>query len=142
MTVWRGIFRAMAITPLLITLSACSSAGDMAAARHAVEMFHYELDNANYDAIWKDTASEMRAAATQPVLNQLLSAVHTKLGKVTASQEQGINVNYNTGATFTTVVMHTRFDHGAGDENFVFKTAEGSAHLVGYHINSMDLITK
>ena len=126
---------------LLLAMGACSSAADMTASRHAVEMFHFELDQANYAQIWKDTANEMRAAIPEAGLTKLLAAVHTKLGKVAETREVNWNVNYNTGGTFVTVTMHTRFDHGTGDETFVFKPAGTDAKLVGYHINSLDMMT-
>jgi hypothetical protein len=136
----RCALRIGAVT-MLLALAACSSAGDMASSRHAVEMFHFELDQAMYDEIWKTTSSEMRAAATKPALIKLLSAVHTKLGKVVATREVNWRENYNTGGTFVTLVMQTKYDHGTGEETFIFKPADVGAQLVVYNINSLDMMT-
>jgi hypothetical protein len=136
-----GRIGAISLAALASTLGACNSAADISNSRHAIEMFHFELDQAQYAQIWKSTSSEMRATTAEPALNGLFAAVHSKLGKVAESKEMGWNVNYNTDGTFTTVIMKTRFEHGTGDENFLFKSSDTGPQLAGYHINSMDLIT-
>jgi hypothetical protein len=126
---------------LLVGLSACSSSQDVGEAQAGIRRFHAQLDAENYGAIWATTSPEMHRAAQQAQLVTFLSAVHRKLGKVTTSTQMGWNVNYNTAGTFTTVTQHTVFAQGTGDETFVFKSDKGQIQLVGYHINSMDMMT-
>jgi hypothetical protein len=123
-------------------LAGCNASVDVGEAQHAIELFHFELDQAQYGAIWKTTGSAMRGATQEGDFTQLLIAVHGKLGKVAETSQTGWNVNYNTGGTFVSVMMHTRFAHGTADENFLFRSGDkGQMQLEGYHINSMDLIT-
>jgi hypothetical protein len=124
-----------------VAMAGCNFSAQQTASTHAIDLFHGELDSANYHAIWNDTGSEMRAVTTEPVFGKLLVTVHGKLGKVVKSEQVGINVNYNTGGTFTTTTMQTQFEHGTGQEVFVFKSTDHAPELVGYHINSNDLMT-
>ena len=76
---------------------------------------------------------------------EFLTAVHRKLGLVTSTTNKGWEVNTNLSidaGSRTVVVMEqeTRFDHGTGLETFSFFIEDGKALLVGYQINSRDLI--
>ena len=127
--------------PLLpFALSACYSTAEIGETTHAIEMFHFDLDQAYYAQIWKSTASEMRTSTTEPDLTKFLTAVHKKLGQVAQTQQMGVNVNYNTAGTYITVTMHTRFQHGTGDETFVFRSKDNDVRLVGYHVASNDMM--
>jgi len=135
------LIRASLALLLPITLAACNNAAEIGAATHAIETFHFDLDQAYYPVIWKTTASEMRAATTEANLTKFLTAVHKKLGQVAQSQQVGVNVNYNVGgASYITVNMHTRFQNGTGDETFVFKSKDNTVQLVGYHVASNDMM--
>ena len=84
----------------------------------------------------------MKDAATEEELTKLLNAVHTKLGKVKESTNQGWNVRQFNLTTGVTMTQETVFEKGKGTEEFVFILDGKKAALVNYHINSMDLITQ
>ena len=138
-----GIARRLMVAGVLAAgLAGCNASVNIGEAQHAIELFHFELDQAQYHAIWNTTGSAMRGVTQEGDFTRLLTAVHAKLGKVTDTSQVGWNVNYNTGGTFVSVMMHTRFAHGTADENFLYRTGEhGKIVLEGYHVNSNDLIT-
>lgn len=113
-----------------------------AAADAAIVRFHEQYNAGRLDAIWEGAHPKFRSASKKEKYEQLLHAVQNKLGKVTSTA----NVNWNVGAfnATTTVKMaqKTVFEKGEGTESFTFEMDGEKALLVGYNIQSMDLITK
>jgi len=68
--------------------------------------------------------------------------VQRKLGKVTQTTTVGFNVRTFNFTTTVDLTQNTTFEQGTGVETFEFEMAGGKAVLVGYHINSKDLILK
>jgi hypothetical protein len=99
-------------------------------------------DEGKLEDVWKEADPKFRAAITREKYDDFLGAVRRKLGKVISTSNLGWNIstfNFN-----TTVVMNqkTVFERGQGAESFTFSIAGTNAVLVGYNIQSMDLITK
>jgi hypothetical protein len=133
---WRA-----AVLAMVAVLPGCVHQSDVADAQHAVWVFHHELDEGDYDAIWNSTGEAMRKVTAEGQFKTFLGAVHTKLGTVGASQTAGWRVNYTTGGQFKLLDQQTDFAHGKGQESFVFQVKDQGLELVGYHINSMQLVT-
>ena len=133
----RAIWRLILVTA---ALAGCSMKEDIASTDAAVARFHQQLDAGKLDAIVQGTGPDMKAAPSAAMFGPILAAVHRKLGKVIATQRLGFNDQETTSGHFTTVVWHTRFEHGEGDERFTFRIADGRASLAGYNINSPALI--
>jgi hypothetical protein len=127
---------------MMLALSGCSGGADTKAAEAAVSRFHQQLDARQLHEIFAASSEEMKSATSEPELSKFLGAVHDKLGKVQEAKQQGWRVNYGTGGGTAELVYQTRFEHGTGIENFVFRTGGGEPRLAGYHINSMELIEK
>lgn len=124
-------------------LASCSNptAGKVKATA-SIAHFHEQYNGGKLDAIWDEAHAKFRSASTKEKYDVFLQAVQRKLGKVTSTT----NVNWNVG-TFnlkTTVRMaqKTVFEKGEGVESFTFEIDGENAVLVGYNIQSMDLITK
>jgi hypothetical protein len=81
----------------------------------------------------------MKAATPKASFVRFLDAVHRKLGAVKEAKSQGWGVNYNTSGGTVTLTYQTQFANGSGTEQFVYRTGSAPA-LLGYHINSTDLI--
>ncbi len=136
--------------PALLALAAgialaagCSSmkAGREAADK-AIAEFHERLDAGSFAEIYDAASPEFQKAGTRKGCVQYLEAVHRKLGKVRSSTNQGWQVRATTSGTFVAVTQDTTFETGRGIESFRFAVRDGSAVLVGYDINSTDLIVK
>lgn len=112
------------------------------AAEKAVTRFHQMLAEEKYDEIYDQSAQQMKDATTKEDLEKLFRSVNTKLGKVTSTQNQTWKVgNFNLVSTVQ-LVQATQFEKGKGTESFTFVIEGSDAKLMGYHINSMDLITQ
>jgi len=131
-----------ALTGLVVGLAGCGSVKDIAGASTAVDRFHDQLDKQDYDAIFIQADQRFRDASPQPDFLAFMNAIHTKLGKVTDATRRGFFVNYTTSGTQIRLNYATKFAGGNADEEFVWAKNGESYTLVGYHINSMALITK
>ncbi len=124
----------------LTSLSACSAPASIGNAEKEIAEFHRHLDAEDYTAIWNASSEELKKAGPQDNFSKLLSAVHRKLGKVVQSKQVGWRSNVNTNGNFAEVQMDTRFEKGTGVESFVYRKDGEVLKLIGYNINSNELI--
>jgi hypothetical protein len=76
-------------------------------------------------------ANELKKASTEDNFVSLLNAVHRKLGNTLSSEKQAWRTDFKTSGTFITLTYKTKFAEGEGAEQFVFRTQDNSAVLVG-----------
>jgi hypothetical protein len=124
---------------LAMGLAGCSAVKQEATAEQAVTRFHKMLDAGQYEAIYDQSAPEMKAATSRAGFLRMMDGIHRKLGAVKASNRQGWNVNYLNGVGTVTLGYQTRFANGSGQEQFVYRTGASPA-LVGYNVNSPALL--
>ncbi|HEX5182562.1 MAG TPA: hypothetical protein VFW19_05345 [Allosphingosinicella sp.] len=120
-------------------VASCSAGKDMAAAGQAATHFHRMLDAGQYEAIYDASTPELKASTPKAGFVRFLDAVHRKLGAVKEAKQVGWGVNYNNGFGTVTLNYQTQFASGSGTEQFVYRTGATPA-LLGYHINSTDLV--
>jgi hypothetical protein len=125
-----------------LLFAGCSMQADTKAAEQAVPRFHDLVDAGQFEVIYAESGEEFRKSISQDKFFAFIGAVHRKLGPVKATKPDGWFVNYNTSGTFVTLNYATTFVEGEGAEQFVFRLSGDKAVLVGYHINSSELIVK
>ena len=134
------------IIPLLFASLLFTSCGDTFKGRHVAEpqiaVFHKRLDAGEYDEIYYDAAGEFRKATSKEKMNELLSAINRKLGAVQASAVTNWRVTTRNRTTYVVLVSETRFENGSGTETFTFIVSGSNADLIGYNINSVDMMIK
>ena len=125
---------------------AITGCGDMikgkSLAEPQVAAFHQKLDAGKFDEIYSTADEAFRKAASKEKALELFSAVNKKLGKVKSSSTSNWNVNTFNFVTTVVLVVETEFEHGKGTEKFTFRISDGKASLVGYNINSLDMMTR
>ncbi len=126
----------------LVAVGGCSGPESVQRARTQVDAFHRNLDKANYEAIWHGTSQDVRTTVTKESFVLLLSAVHTKLGKVKQTKQTGWRANVDTSGSVAELTMQTTFEKGTGEENFIFRNMDDGQKLAGYHIESADMMLK
>jgi hypothetical protein len=112
------------------------------AAEAAIIRFHQQMNEGRFEEIWNEAHEKFRGASSKEKYLEFMSAIERKLGKVQSSKNAGWKVNT---VNFTTVVLmnqSTTFEKGSGTETFTFEMEGEKALLVGYNIQSMDLIIK
>jgi hypothetical protein len=107
-----------------------------------VARFHQQLDSQNYVTVYAQADQKFRDATKQDDFVALMTAVHSKLGQVGSTTRKSYFVNYNTSGSQIRVNYATKFGEGDAEEEFVWSKNGDNLALLGYHINSVALITK
>jgi hypothetical protein len=132
----------VAILALLFVGFACKGFTEgKPAAEKAVVEFHSMLDEGRFDEIYDASDRALKDVTSREEMNKLFNAVHSKLGKVKTSTETNFQIgNYNL-KTSVMLTEETIFESGKGVETFTYYVDGNNATLVGWHINSNELIT-
>jgi len=112
------------------------------AAEQAVADFHKLYNDGKLAEIYSAGHSKLKSATSEKEFLAFLGAVQRKLGKVTQTSSAGFNVRTFNFTTTVVLNQSTTFERGSGTETFTFQTEGNKAVLVGYNINSNDLILK
>lgn len=143
---FRGITNVISLVLVLSLAVFASGCGGMLKGEEAAEKsaadFHKLYNDGKFSEIYSSSDSKFKSETTEKQFLELMSAVQRKLGKVT--QTSTPNINIRTFNFTTTVILNkkTTFEQGTGMEVFTFQMDGGKAVLVGYNIDSKDLILK
>ena len=127
------------VTALL--LAGCSGGESVKAAESAIGTFHIELNTGRYEQIYAASDPQFKKAVSEPDFEKLLGAVHDKLGAYQTGKNAGWRVNYNTGGNNVVVQFDSTFEKGKAVETFTYAGEGNAIRLLGYNINSNQLIT-
>ncbi len=111
-------------------------------AEQAILDFHALYNQGNIDEIWNDAAPEFRTASNRQKYDDFMGAMQRKLGRVTSSSNSKWNIQTFNLKTTVSMVPKTEFENGQGMEAFIFTMDGPNAVLLGYNIQSMDLVTR
>lgn len=106
----------------------------------AVEHFHQELNQEQFEQIYQDADEGFASSGKSEELVKFLEAVHRKLGDANTATFRNINVNATTNGTFITTNYETSFARGSATETFTWVKQNGGLKLYGYHIQSRELV--
>jgi len=109
---------------------------DYRLASAAVEHFHEELNNSDYNGIYEDASDEFRQSASRDDVIKLVEKVHQRMGNSGKTSAAGFDVNWKNGLTTIDQVLETEFANGHAQENFVWILQQGQLRLYNYHIDS------
>jgi hypothetical protein len=138
----------MKMTKLLVVafcitlLTSCSMSKDTALAQAQISAFHSEFDAGSFQKIYSSSSPDLQKVESEGDFVKLLEVINRKLGNVKTSTQLTWRVFSGPSGTFVTIVNKSQFEHGSGDEQFVYRIHNGVAKLAGYHINSLALVTR
>jgi hypothetical protein len=131
----------------LLTVLAClasSGCGDRiksnAAAESQAVTFHQQYNNEDMAAIVTTAHPDMVKDSSQDEVTERLGLIRGKLGKATRSKTIECGERTNDAVTTVVLVQNTTFENGKGREKFTFRIQDGKALLVGYEVDSRDLV--
>lgn len=127
---------------LAAVLAGCSMSADVGLAERQVVQFHQQLDAGQLQQIYAEASDRLRRATSEQDMQNLLAAVHRKLGDVKSSVRGAWSVHAGTTGTFISLSYQTHFSEGDATERFDYQLEGDKALLAGYHINSNALIEK
>jgi hypothetical protein len=133
------------VLALSVTLFGSSCGGmfnGKKAAEQGVADFHKLYNDGKLTEIYSAGHSMFKRATSEKEFLEYIGAVQRKLGKVTQTANAGFNVRTFNLTTTVILNQNTTFEQGTGAEVFTFQMDGDKAVLVGYNINSKDLILK
>ena len=136
---------ALAFYLLTAVVTACTGIAAKGTGEAAVTRFHQQLDSGSFDAIYDETDSLFQGASTREQFAAVLRAVHSKLGNVAGANETEFFTREEVGTnpgSYISLTFETAFASGKGTEKFNYRVDGGKVRLVGYNINSNELLTK
>jgi hypothetical protein len=139
--------KAMLFVPAVLSLSVliCGCSGitqGTNAAKAQIVVFHQQFNAGQFDAIVSSADPQLYKGTEKSKVVDLLFVVNRKLGKVKSTKTISWRVQSFNLDTMVYVQQDTQFDTGTGTESFVYRIANNKALLVGYHIDSQDLIMR
>ena len=123
-----------------LLIAGCASPESLATVRSEISHFRDLVAMHRFRQIYSEASDDLRNTATEEQIVTMLSAIDRKLGAVKDSQDNGWKVDFRTSGTVVTLSLKTTFERGTGIETFVYRVAGKEASLLGYHINSNDLL--
>lgn len=125
-----------------LLLAGCSGPSSVKAAREKVDVFHGQLDRAEYDTIANAVSDDIRNTASRPDFIKLLTGVHEFYGKVRETKQTGWRYNTDNRGSFSELDMQTTFERGIANEKFVFRNIGEDQKLAGYHVKPQNQATR
>lgn len=136
--------RFLLLALLAIAVSGCN--GDTfngkSAAEPEVKRFHDLLKERDFEAMYSATGQQFKDAVPKRLALKLFSAIDRKLGPLQDTKQVNWNVNTYNLATTVVLVYQSRFDEGEATETFTFRVEKGKPELIGYKIDSLDMLIK
>ena len=111
-----------------------------AEADKAASEFHGLYDVEDYDKIFDTAHADFKASKPKAEIISFVRSVREKLGKVKSSNRTGWQANSMNMKTNVVLTFSTEFENGKGEETFTYRIADGKATLLGWYVNSNDLI--
>lgn len=126
---------------LLIVLWSCGKGTyhNYRLARAAVETFHQQLDQGDYDAIYEETTDEFRRTGKRGDTVKFFEMVHQKMGNSGKMSVRGFHIKLQNGTVFVDEVYGTHFAQGEAQESFIWIVRQEQPRLHAYHIDSPNL---
>ncbi len=104
---------------------------------------HQKMTNGDLAGIYDGADKRYKDAVSRAKSDALFSAVARKLGSPQDCKQQGFNINATTSGTTIRLVCETTFSKDAtGTETFVWIKSDDQFRLVGYNIESEELIER
>jgi hypothetical protein len=123
-----------------ILVAGCSSSEDLAAVRSQISHFRDQVAARQFEQIYAEASEDLKKSTTEKQMVDILAAIERKLGAVKDAQDNGWKIDFRTSGTVVTFSLKTQFEKGNGIETFVYRFSGKEPLLVGYHVNSNELI--
>lgn len=139
-----AVYFVICLTILAAGLSSCrSSSKDITLAEQAVVQFHSQFGSEQFHTIYTAADEKFRQAGSESDMTTFFQAIHRKLGLPQEPRRLNAGIKWLAGqGTFVMLSYQTKFSEGSGIEHFTWHISDDRALLVGYNIDSKDLILK
>lgn len=121
---------------MIVTATACSGSFNLEPSKKAVQSFHNEFNNENYEAIFNSGTEEFKKSGSEKDLTAYLNGVNKKLGKHVKSNLSNWSVFNGTSGKKVSLAYDSKFEKGDASEEFTFSEKDGKVLLQHYNIQS------
>lgn len=132
-------FKAFVFTTALVVVS-CNPVKSTTEAEKAATEFHTLFNAEDYEKIYDSAHSDFKSSQPKTATIDFIRSVREKLGAVKSTSRTAWQANSYNLKTNVVLSYSTEFQHGSGIETFTYRISDGTATLLGWHINSKDLI--
>jgi hypothetical protein len=94
-----------------------------------------------FSQIYEGASDEFRKGTQEEQFIRILTAFRGKLGSVKGTEDIALKVSYRLSGTRVELSFKTEFEKGSGIESFAYDVVQGNASLVGYRVESPELLT-
>ena len=133
---------ALVIGSWCLFAAGCGTQKDLAETANGITLFHAEMNNQDYSAIYNEADQRFRDATKREDFFAFMNGVHRKLGYEQSCERRTFNVYFNTSGTQVRVSYATKFSQGDAQEQFTWVRNGDGMKLLGYNINSTALIIR
>ncbi len=131
-----GVVRVALLVLLAVVAMSCFFTPEVSTAEAGVAKFHQLFVAGQFHDIYLSTHEQFRETTSEGEFAALLDKVRTRLGRVEATNQRGVEVVQAGGVITVDLTYATHFSLGAADEQFTFVIRSGGALLRGYRIAS------
>ncbi|HEY8960648.1 MAG TPA: DUF4019 domain-containing protein [Luteolibacter sp.] len=135
----KALHKLLVFTPALV-VAGCNPVKSTAEAEKAATEFHTLFDAEDYEKIYDSAHSDFKGSQPKAETLNFIRSVREKLGAVKSTTRTAWQANSYNLKTNVVLTYSTEFQHGNGIETFTYRVSDGTATLLGWHINSKDLI--
>ena len=137
----RIVVAALVVAVGAILLWACGKGAyhDYRLSSAAVDRFHQQLDQGDFETIYGEATDEFRRAGSREDQIKFLALVHEKMGNSGKMSAKGFHISWQNGRQSVNQVYDTQFALGQAEEGFIWIIEQDQPHLQMYHINSSNL---
>ncbi|MCF6314548.1 MAG: DUF4019 domain-containing protein [Verrucomicrobiales bacterium] len=134
-----GLNAALLLLSVLF-LNACNAGKGATAAQVAVVDFHKKFEQEKFAQIYQESHQGFKDSVSEKKMIKLMATVKSKLGSIKSSKRAGFRFNTRNLKANIVLQYQTVYEHGKGVETFTYRLSGGEAFLMGWHINSNELI--
>ena len=131
---------ALAVAAAFLLTGCGDTVGGKTAAEPEVAKFHDRINAGQYEAIYANSDPDFQKAAPKDKVLALFAAIERKLGHFKSASEITWNVRTFNMTTNAVLAYKSAYERGEATETFTFRVSNGKAVLVGYNINSLDML--
>ena len=111
-------------------------------AEATVAKFREQMKAKQFEQIYDATGAEFKDATSRENGIALFAAVDRKLGGFKRAQRINWSVNTNNMVTMAVLVYDSEYADGTATETFTVKVDDGQGEIVGYNIQSLQMLIK
>jgi hypothetical protein len=129
---------------LAAALAALAGCGDTLKgteyAEATVARFRQQMKARQFEQIYDSTGADFKAATSREIGVALFAAVDRKLGAFKRAKQINWSVNTHNMVTTVVLVYDSEYSDSHATETFTVRVEDGRGELVGYNIQSLQML--